>query len=671
MSTQYAVDLKFSAKTRELDAAVSKLNSFDRTASKLKGKNPFEAAERGARGAGRAAATATGNIQRFGIAFRSTVAPIVAAYGALNFFNRSLKTMGDREADAAVLANGLRKVGAGAGQLEKLQKVASKLGEQTLFNQEDFTQGFALLTSFRAIGVASYGRVAKAAADVATVTKTDVNSSLLQLSKALENPVEGMSALSRSGTTFTTSQKAMVKSLVESGRQLEAQEYLLRIVEGQYKGASSEAAKGFAGQIDTLNENFRDFQEVVGKGVLPVVSELAQGLTGVFKALAQVDPKLITAATKAAVFAAKLLLVNKAIKAMIGLRAGVASMLLGTASNVTAAGNASAIAAGKVRALAASLRTLAAIGIVTVGVDYLINGARTGASIEDLNKRLEAGGTGASLRSGGSAVTREAVVEAQKTARETIKAAQAELDKMKPPGWLSALPIIGPATIGAQGGRIQQLRGRIADAKTVLGLDPNKFKPEAQQVKTDLDLTTEDDKDGTGGGTDAAERQRALADLQGQVALKKELATLDRQIFDELQKKNFATAAALEMEKILLERQERIAEIMRSDADAATKELEIKQATLEADQKLVQASQGRQKAQADFQQSVDDMLNNIQRQIELEGAGSQELRRQLEIQYQIEDINKGELKLTQDQVQALKDKNLELDKTKEKANAIK
>ena len=53
MATQYAVDLKFGAKTRELDAAVNKLNGFDRTANKLKGKNPFEGAERGARGAGK------------------------------------------------------------------------------------------------------------------------------------------------------------------------------------------------------------------------------------------------------------------------------------------------------------------------------------------------------------------------------------------------------------------------------------------------------------------------------------------------------------------------------------------------------------------------------------------------------------------------------------------
>ena len=315
---------------RELDRLQTQMRRLQGEVARVQGTLP--AAANGIRQTGRAAATATGNVQRFGVAFRSTVAPIVAAYGAINFFSRSLSVMADRERDVEILANGLRNVGAQAGQLERLQRIASRLGEQTLFNQEDFTQGFALLTSFRNIGVASYERVARAAADVATVTRTGVRESLLQLSKALENPVEGMSALSRSGTTFTAAQKAVVKSLVESNRQLEAQEYLLRIVEGQYKGASTEAAKGFAGQMDTLNETFRDFQEVVGKGVLPIVTELVKGMTDTFRVLSELDPQLLTAAGSAAVFAAKLLLVNKAIKAMLGFRLAIAAMLAGTAT---------------------------------------------------------------------------------------------------------------------------------------------------------------------------------------------------------------------------------------------------------------------------------------------------------------------------------------------------
>ena len=115
----------------------------------------------------------------------------------------------EREADASSrLANGLQKIGAEKGALDSLQASADKLGKTTLFNQEDFTKGYKLLTSFRNIGLSSYEDVSKAAADMATVIGGDINSSLLQLSKALEDPArKGLTCLSRSGTTFTDAER--------------------------------------------------------------------------------------------------------------------------------------------------------------------------------------------------------------------------------------------------------------------------------------------------------------------------------------------------------------------------------------------------------------------------------------------------------------------------------
>ena len=254
--------------------AVNQLDRVNKKAKKL--NTSFEQTKR-------KTASATANVQRFGIAFRSVVGPVVALTGAVAFLNKSLGVFAERQADANLLAAGLKKIGAATGDLQKLQKVASDLGDQTLFNQEDFTQGFALLTSFRAIGQDSFERVATAAADMAATTKQDVNSSLLQLAKALENPVEGMSALSRSGTTFTQVQKDIVKGLVETNRTFEAQNYILGLVEEQYKGNARAAAVGLAGAQDTLSESIRDFNEVVGQIALEPAITATNALTGLFK----------------------------------------------------------------------------------------------------------------------------------------------------------------------------------------------------------------------------------------------------------------------------------------------------------------------------------------------------------------------------------------------------
>ena len=206
--------------------------------------------------------------------------PIVATFGAINQLNRSLSTLAEREADTLVLARNLQNIGQGAEKLKELQAIADELDLATLFNSEDFNKGFALLTSFKAIGVDSYERVTKAAADLATITGTDLKSAQLQLAKALENPVEGMSALSRSGTTFTKTQKEFVKQLVESNQALEAQNYILSIVEGQYRGASQAAAQGYAGALDTLSKRWRDVNEQIGKTIQPAATAFLNALAG-------------------------------------------------------------------------------------------------------------------------------------------------------------------------------------------------------------------------------------------------------------------------------------------------------------------------------------------------------------------------------------------------------
>jgi len=267
---------------------------------------------------GRSAASASANIQRFGIAFRSVVAPVVAITGAVNILSRSLRVLGERQADAAALENGLRKIGGTRSDLRQLQQVADQLGKQTLFNQEDFDRGFALLTSFQSIAIGSYERVAKAAADVAQVTKQDVNSSLLQLAKALQDPEKGLTALARSGTQFTETQKDLIKSLVESGKQVEAQDYILREIEKQYGNAAAAAGSaGYAGAVDSLQESFRDFQERLATGVEPAVIGTLKALTDLFDLVSKIPKPVGNAA----------LAIGAVATAVIGLRAAIVAVL--------------------------------------------------------------------------------------------------------------------------------------------------------------------------------------------------------------------------------------------------------------------------------------------------------------------------------------------------------
>ena len=125
-------------------------------------------AAKGYRATGFAAVGATGGVKSFGVALSAALGPIAAITTGLALVGKTITVFSDRQRDVAVLTNGLKNLGLqGTPALDALQQSADKLGKTTLFDQEQFTRGYALLTSFKQIGVSSYERVATAAADLA------------------------------------------------------------------------------------------------------------------------------------------------------------------------------------------------------------------------------------------------------------------------------------------------------------------------------------------------------------------------------------------------------------------------------------------------------------------------------------------------------------------------
>ncbi|ADF42472.1 tail length tape measure protein [Synechococcus phage S-CBS3] len=227
-------------------------------------------------------------------AARAATAALVAM-GAGAALKGAVDTFSSFQTETKLLENGLKNLGASSGELERLQKIASDLGEETLFNEEDFRKGFGLLTSFQEIGVGSYEAVARAAADVAQTSGTDVSSAFMQLAKALNDPAKGLTALGRSGIQFTEDQKALIETLVETGNQAEAQRLILAELEKQYGGNAAAAATGLAGALDTLGEKWYDLQVVLGDNVATVIEPLVKGLTGLVDMIAKLPEPVQTA----------------------------------------------------------------------------------------------------------------------------------------------------------------------------------------------------------------------------------------------------------------------------------------------------------------------------------------------------------------------------------------
>ena len=220
-----------------------------------------------------------------GTSLAAALGPVVSIAGAFAVLNNSIGTFLARDRDIKILEQGLKNLGAGATTLQELQEVADKFGKTTLFNQEDFTRGFNLLTSFRNIGVDAYERVAQSAADIAQVNQVDVSTSFMQLAKALQDPERNLSNLNRSGIAFTKQQTEVIKQLMKTNKVAEAHAMILDIVDESYNQLAQAAAGGFAGSVDTLGESFRDFSETLGKLLVPVIQPVVEGLTSLLNFL--------------------------------------------------------------------------------------------------------------------------------------------------------------------------------------------------------------------------------------------------------------------------------------------------------------------------------------------------------------------------------------------------
>lgn len=161
---------------------------------------------------------------------------------------------------------------------DALVGLSTELQNTTKFSDETAQKGEEVLLTFRDIGANIFPDAMHAAADLSTVMGTDLQSSIVMIGKALNDPVQGMTALTRVGVSFTQSQKDMVKHLQDTGDKLGAQKIILNELKSEFGGAAEAAGKTFSGQLVILGNRFDDVKEKIGGAFLPLLKEVATDL---------------------------------------------------------------------------------------------------------------------------------------------------------------------------------------------------------------------------------------------------------------------------------------------------------------------------------------------------------------------------------------------------------
>jgi len=191
----------------------------------------------------------------------------------------------------AQVESGLQSTGNQVGYTSKeLQAMASSLQGKTLFGDEDILQNAtAQLLTFTNISGDQFARTQQAALDLATRLDGDLKGASIQLGKALNDPVANLSALSRSGIQFSEEQKAVIKSMAESGRLADAQTLILDELNKQYGGSAEAAAKADGG-ITQLANAFGDLQEQFGAILVDVLRPVIDWASDMISRFQQLNP---------------------------------------------------------------------------------------------------------------------------------------------------------------------------------------------------------------------------------------------------------------------------------------------------------------------------------------------------------------------------------------------
>jgi hypothetical protein len=328
--------------SRPVVTANDNLDRLGRTAAKT--ERSTEGFERSAKRAGTATDRMARDVAKADKAMMAMRGAVVAAAGAFVAFASATFTLQkfvsasiEAQKVQAQLAAALASTKGASGQtVASLNAHAAALQKITTYGDETINTAQGLLLTFTKIQGDTFPKATVAVLNVATAMNGDLKSAAIQVGKSLNDPVAGMTALSRSGITFTEGQKAAVKQMVETNNILGAQNLILKELEVQF-GGSAEALRGtLGGALSAVSNAWGDLFEKTA----PQSNALRLSIEGLVNALSSDGFKsfigaiggALLAAMAAATMAANVLVSGLSILGdnldLIGVMAGTAGSLM-------------------------------------------------------------------------------------------------------------------------------------------------------------------------------------------------------------------------------------------------------------------------------------------------------------------------------------------------------
>ncbi len=200
-------------------------------------------------------------------------AALFGAVSASRLARDALRRAIEQEAAERKLQQALVATGHAARiSFDDMANYATALSEVTTFTDDMIITGESILAKFKEVKGEVFKETTELALDLATALgkTSNVIPIFIQLGKALNDPVKGVTALTAAGISFTQQQREQIKVLVESNNILDAQRIITKSLTDQIGGQARAAAEG-AGVFIQMRNEINELKEEIASAFLPVL----------------------------------------------------------------------------------------------------------------------------------------------------------------------------------------------------------------------------------------------------------------------------------------------------------------------------------------------------------------------------------------------------------------
>lgn len=268
------VDEQFDKMKREADDSMDMI-----------GKSAAASGEKVERSFREAAISSESHLGRIGGGLKGVGTKLVAglaAFGIGHFLKEA--TLEAEEANKA-LATTAQLIESTGGKANVSLKQIENLSKDLLFrigvDDTEVVKASNVLLTFTNVTGDIFDETIMRAADMSAVFGTDLAGASMQLGKALNDPIKGLTALSRAGVSFTAEQKEQIKAMVKAGDTAGAQRLILDELARQF-GGTAEASASASKRIGAY---FGELKESLGSAIVPAIEGIAPSLISLLEAL--------------------------------------------------------------------------------------------------------------------------------------------------------------------------------------------------------------------------------------------------------------------------------------------------------------------------------------------------------------------------------------------------